>query len=572
VPTAGVKKPANLLYGSDDKPPTAVTALTGLQHAGVNAIFLLIPLLVCREGGLTPAQIVDVLSAAMLLQAAVTAVQAYPVGPIGAGLFCPAIYTAAYLGPSLAALKIGGLPLVFGMTLFAGLVQCALARLLPYLRALFPSEVAGLIIILIGFTNGTIGVRYLLGVGEAQVADATDLSIGFLSLAVMVALNVWTKGPPRVFCGMIGLALGYAVAAALGRLGADSLQALVSAPVAHVPRLVHVGWSFDAALSITFAVAALSTTTKAMGIVTSYQKLNDAAWTRPDMRSVSGGVLADGLGTAAAGLVGSTGMNPSASSLGLATATGVASRPVSLAVAGVFVVLAFLPKAAMLFAIMPRAVIGAALVFTAAFVLVNGIEVVTSRILDARRALMIGLALTAAASVDVFPGFFATLPPALRPFFVSSLAAGTLVALALNAIFRLGVRQARRLEIDPAQVDPEVVHRFLEEQGARWGARRDVIERAGFNLAQSVETIVESCAPEGRLEVEASFDEFNLDVRISYPGAMLEFPAKRPTTEEILTSEDGQRKLAGFLLRRQADRVQATQRAGRATVLFHFDH
>jgi hypothetical protein len=40
-----VKKPASLLYGSEDRPPLAVTALTGLQHAGVNAIFLLIPLL-----------------------------------------------------------------------------------------------------------------------------------------------------------------------------------------------------------------------------------------------------------------------------------------------------------------------------------------------------------------------------------------------------------------------------------------------------------------------------------------------------------------------------------------------
>ena len=122
------------------------------------------------------------------------------------------------------------------------------------------------------------------------------------------------------------------------------------------------------------------------------------------------------------------------------------------------------------------------------------------------------------------------------------------------------------------EVDAEAVHRFLEVQGATWGARRDVIERAAFNLAQSIETIVEGCAPEGPLEVEASFDEFSLDVRISYPGEVLELPVKRPSNDEILMSEDGQRKLAGFLLRRQADRVQATHRSGRATVLFHFDH
>ena len=84
-----------------------------------------------------------------------------------------------------------------------------------------------------------------------------------------------------------------------------------------------------------------------MGAVTSYQKLNDAAWVRPNMRSVSGGVLADGLATVGAGLFGSIGMNPSASSLGLTTATGVSSRRVALAIGGIFAVLAFLPKVAM---------------------------------------------------------------------------------------------------------------------------------------------------------------------------------------------------------------------------------
>jgi NCS2 family nucleobase:cation symporter-2 len=39
-----------------------------------------------------------------------------------------------------------------------------------------------------------------------------------------------------------------------------------------------------------------------------------------------------------------------------------------------------------------------------------------------------------------------------------------------------------------------------------------------------------------------------------------------------MASEEGQRRLAGFMLRRYADRVAATHRAGRSTILFHFDH
>jgi hypothetical protein len=39
-----------------------------------------------------------------------------------------------------------------------------------------------------------------------------------------------------------------------------------------------------------------------------------------------------------------------------------------------------------------------------------------------------------------------------------------------------------------------------------------------------------------------------------------------------METEVGQRRLAGFMLRRFADRVAATHRAGRSTILFHFDH
>ena len=126
--------------------------------------------------------------------------------------------------------------------------------------------------------------------------------------------------------------------------------------------------------------------------------------------------------------------------------------------------------------------------------------------------------------------------------------------------------------VDPEKLDPVAIETMMESQGAVWGARRDVIDRASFNLQQSIETIVEGCAPQGPLTIEASFDEFNLDVRVSYDGPPLELPEKRPTNEEIMASEEGERKLAGFMLRRLADRVAVTHKSGRSTILFHFDH
>ncbi|MNC93845.1 hypothetical protein D3C83_105640 [compost metagenome] len=55
-------------------------------------------------------------------------------------------------------------------------------------------------------------------------------------------------------------------------------------------------------------------------------------------------------------------------------------------------------------------------------------------------------------------------------------------------------------------------------------------------------------------------------------GPPIDLPERRPSNEEIMESEAGQRRLAGFMLRKYADRVRATHKAGRSTILFHFDH
>ena len=78
--------------------------------------------------------------------------------------------------------------------------------------------------------------------------------------------------------------------------------------------------------------------------------------------------------------------------------------------------------------------------------------------------------------------------------------------------------------------------------------------------------------PPGGVEIEASFDEFNLDVRIRYIGTPLGLPAQKPTPREIVANEDGERLLAGYLLRRSADRISSHASGDRCEVHLHYDH
>ena len=146
------------------------------------------------------------------------------------------------------------------------------------------------------------------------------------------------------------------------------------------------------------------------------------------------------------------------------------------------------------------------------------------------------------------------------------------MAFVLNLIFRVGVRQKVNLLLDAAESYPKAIEDFFTHRGKTWGARPDVIRRAIFGVTQLAEAVIENCNPQGPLAVEATFDEYNLEVHVSYRGDLLELPDVRPSEREVREDEDGARRLAGFMLRRNADRAVSSWRDDRAVVHFHFDH
>src|SRR5262249_3582667 len=180
------------------------------------------------------------------------------------------------------------------------------------------------------------------------------------------------------------------------------------------------------------AVAATAGCLKVMGNVTTCQRINDKDWTRPAMRSIIGGVVADGLGNICGGLLGTVPMNSAASNVGLTTATGVTRRGLAYVMGGMFLVLGLAPQFSAGSPLLPRSVIGATLVFAACFIIVNGLGIITSRLFDARRTIVIGMGLLMGVTAEVYGALFADVERFWHPFVGSSLVFATLSALALN--------------------------------------------------------------------------------------------------------------------------------------------
>ena len=460
-----MKKPASMVYGLEDSPSLHIAVLNGIQHVGLIAINLVYPLLVFRMAD-TPLQLVtNLLAIGMLVLGVGTFLQVLRLGPVGSGYMLPSTFTASYFAPSLLAAKLGGLPLVFGMTIFAGVLESVLAPLLHRLRSIFPPEISGLVIFMIGLSAGIAGLRSLLGAQAAPVSTA-EWWVAGITLATMVAFNVWGKGIARMLCTLIGLMAGYIAAGYAGLIDSSQLSAVERASWIGLPDFSAISWAFDVSFAAPFAIACVAAAMKAVGTITVCQRMNDADWVRPDMRSAMRGVLADGATTVLSGLAGAVGTNTSTPSAGLAAATGVASRKVAYAVGAMFLLLGFLPKLPAVLAVMPRPVIVAALMFVVAFILINGLQVMSSRMLDARRTLVIGLSIVAGTAVEVFPALAATAPKVLTPIIGSSLVFSTLIALVLNLLFRLGVRKTLTISLEPSKWNLSQVDDMLRKQGA----------------------------------------------------------------------------------------------------------
>jgi NCS2 family nucleobase:cation symporter-2 len=567
-----MKKPADLAYGVQEVPPPPVLWLAALQHVAVLGMLMVFPVLVARQAGAPPAVAAQILSAGVLALGIGTALQALTRGPVGSGYLAPTGFQAVYLGPSIAAAQAGGLPLVFGMTIFSGLVEAALSRVWRHLRPFLPPEMAGLVVVLTGLVSASIGVRLLMAGDQGAPAGVADWATAGFTLAVMVGLNVWTKGMLRMFCALIGMIAGYILAVVLGLGTPGELAVIHTMPLVAVPRFDHVGWSFDVALALPFVVAGVAAAMNTSANVTIFQRLNDAEWVRPDLRSISRGTLADGLSASTAGLLGSYGLSTVAASVGVIVATGVASRRIAYAIAAVAGVLAFLPKFAAVMVAIPGPVVAGSLIFVSCFIVIGGMQIITSRMLDARKVIVIGLGVFAGLAVLMFPAAAASAPVSIRPLLDSALVTGTVLAFGLNLLFRLGVRQKVSLLLDPAGDYLRPIEDFFTERGKSWGARPDLVRRALFGVTQLTEAVIENCAPNGPLAIDAAFDEFNLDVHVGYDGELLELPEARPTEREVREAEDGARRLAGFMLRRNADRAQSSRRGGRVVIDFHFDH
>jgi xanthine permease XanP len=185
--------------------------LLGVQHIGIIAIGLIFPVVVVQEMGGGVADAARMVSISMIAAGIGVMAQAWGRGPVGSGYLCPQLCGPSFLGASILAAKTGGLSLVFGMTALVGLFEMAFSRLVRRLRVLFPAEVTGLIVMMVGISVTGLAVRMFFGAKAAtpELREEEVSSWRWPPWPAMIGMNVWSRGRLRLFCILIGMGMGY---------------------------------------------------------------------------------------------------------------------------------------------------------------------------------------------------------------------------------------------------------------------------------------------------------------------------------------------------------------------------
>ena len=557
-----MRKPDNISYWLEDKPPPQIALMLAIQQMSFLAVYLVVSPLFARTLKLSHEQSLWLISATLLASSIGVILQTLRRWGVGSGFFCPLQATSSTFGALAIAKLVGGIEAIFGAITVLGCSQIVFGHIFSRMRGIFSIQVAGVSVMLIGLGLGHNGLKLVMEPRPGEMATQAELLICTLTLGTMVVCNVWSSAYLRLFSAFIGLTVGIGASLWLVPISTEEWELFHATPLFVAPRLMPIGLSLDINIVLPVIITGLFLALHGFGAIIAAQRFNDADWKRPEMPLVRQGVVAEGLTNVIASLLNGVPITSSGGAVSLAAATGCTSRYLAYWLACIMALLAFMPKAILFWEMLPESVMGAAMIFLACFTSMAGLQIIASRMLDNRKILTVGIGLLLGISYEPLRDtFIQHAPEPLKPLLFSGVGFGVMAAVVLSALFRLGDHTRRRRKFDARHSSINEVIEFLERQGKSWGARADVVHRAEYATWQAFEILTEQNLVEsgesdaGAIELETLFNEFSFSVVLNYRGVAVPLAMHPPTHEELLEREDGVLQMACYLLRRLADRV-----------------
>lgn len=419
-------------YHLDGVPSLKEAIPLGLQHVLAMFVSNITPLIIVAGALNMPAETKTFLIQCTMFVAGLnTMIQAYTLGPIGAKLPIVVGTSFAFVPVALSIGTQYGYEAILGAALVGGIFEAFIGLIIKKIRRYFPPVVTGVIVLSIGLSLLPTGVAsFAGGFGAADFGSFSNLLLGMIVLITVIYFKQFTKGITSTGAMFIGTVVGFIVAIFMGKV---DLASLSTAGYFNLPRPFTYGFSFhlDACLAMVmmYIVSAVETVGDMSGVTMggANRELTD--------RELSGGILADGIGSCIAAAFSILPTTSFSQNTGLVTMTGVMSRFV-VGVGAAFLMLgAFIPKVGAILSIVPASVIGGSLVMVFAMISISGINLITKEPLKGRNALILSVSLGLGYGLGSVPQALNNFPESVKLIFGGSgIVVSGSIAVILNLI------------------------------------------------------------------------------------------------------------------------------------------
>jgi xanthine permease len=429
---------SNIVYGLDDRPPLREAIPMGVQHVMFMIVINLSLAIVIAGGiGLTVgAGQAYIIQMALLVAGIGTIVQCYPFGgkfgfPVGAKMPIVMGTSASFITPLIIIAEEFGLAVMFTSIILAAPVEIVVGYHFDKFRKVFPPLLGGIVVTLIGLSLAPVAIDYFAGAaggpGEPGYGSLTNLGLGTLVLIIALFFNQFFSGVMRAASVLIGLAVGYAVAIPLGMV---DFSPVAEASWVAFPELMPYGFEVNPTAILTLVFIYIIVAVETIGDVNGVAQAADR---NPTDEEVKGGLIADGVLSALAGIVGMFPNTSFSGNVGMVSYTGVLSRFVVGIGGGFLILMGLSPKVGAVFSVTPTAVLGGATIVLFGMILALGIRIIVNNVsLDLRNMIVVGTSLLVGLGVEIKPEVIGQLPKDVQVIFGSALAAGTATGIVLN--------------------------------------------------------------------------------------------------------------------------------------------
>lgn len=424
------------IFELDGVPKFTQALPLAVQHLVAMIVGCVTPaIIVASAAGIEGLDRVILIQASLVFSALSTLLQLFTIGfkDIRLGAKLPVIMgvSFAYVPSMQAIAEDFGIATILGAQIIGGIVAFIVGLSINQIRKFFPPLIAGTVVFTIGLSLYPTAINYMAGGSSSPTYGSwQNWTVALFTLAVVTALNHYTKGFAKLASILIGMVAGYIMAMCFGMVSFDSVAA---ASWFQLPRFMHFGVHFEVssciALAILFAINAI----QAIG---DFSATTTGGMDRlPTNKELKGAITGYGICNIVSALFGCLPTATYSQNVGIVSTTKVINRCV-LGLTAVFMLLAgLIPKFSALLTTIPQCVLGGATVTVFASIAMTGIKLVMTENMNYRNTSIVGLAAAlgmgvcqASASLAAFPSWVTTI------FGKSPVVVATIVAVALNII------------------------------------------------------------------------------------------------------------------------------------------